>query len=312
MADKSRRAKSRLEPAERRPARILVVHKKSLYQLYIIEHRDNRIESLIEQGDVTVAALRSSHDVHLDSMEAVVKCLNDRDLSFTLVYRAYLLPVRGFDLVITVGGDGTALDASHFIGSTPLFAVNSDPPSSVGHFCAASAVNFGERLDAYMDGQLTELHLNRLAIRHNDEPFWASALNDVLIAHPIPAATSNFLIDVDGTQQRFKCSGLWISTAAGSTAAIASSGGEEMDPTSTHLQYLVREPFIRPGETSPMTQGFVESSQQLTIISKMRRGMVYLDGPHLSLPVTMGDRIHLSNHEHPLRLVTPEVFRVMC
>lgn len=37
-------------------------------------------------------------------------------------------PVRDVDLVITIGGDGTLLKASHFVdGSIPVLGVNSDP-----------------------------------------------------------------------------------------------------------------------------------------------------------------------------------------
>ncbi|KAG6755156.1 hypothetical protein POTOM_040975 [Populus tomentosa] len=37
-------------------------------------------------------------------------------------------PIRSFDLVVTVGGDGTLLQASHFLDdSIPVLGVNSDP-----------------------------------------------------------------------------------------------------------------------------------------------------------------------------------------
>lgn len=43
--------------------------------------------------------------------------------------RNYLTqPIRDVDLVITVGGDGTLLKASHFLDETiPILGVNSDP-----------------------------------------------------------------------------------------------------------------------------------------------------------------------------------------
>lgn len=37
-------------------------------------------------------------------------------------------PIRNVDMVVTVGGDGTLLHASHFVDdSIPLLGVNSDP-----------------------------------------------------------------------------------------------------------------------------------------------------------------------------------------
>lgn len=37
-------------------------------------------------------------------------------------------PIHGMDLVITIGGDGTLLQASHYLdNSIPVLGVNSDP-----------------------------------------------------------------------------------------------------------------------------------------------------------------------------------------
>ncbi|KAG6755162.1 hypothetical protein POTOM_040978 [Populus tomentosa] len=43
-------------------------------------------------------------------------------------------PIRNFDLVVTVGGDGTLLQASHFLDdSIPVRGVNSDPTQVKEH-----------------------------------------------------------------------------------------------------------------------------------------------------------------------------------
>ena len=60
--------------------------------------------------------------------------------------------VAGKDLIISVGGDGTCLSASHYINDrTPMLAINSDPTKqsekgletrrSVGALCACSKDN---------------------------------------------------------------------------------------------------------------------------------------------------------------------------
>ena len=289
-----------------RSLKILVVHKKSLYQLYLMEHEDVRIEKLLKQNDITVGVMKKSHQEHIKSLDCVVDCLSSMNLSFTLVYRAQLLPVRGFDLVISVGGDGTLLDTSHFIKSTPLFGVNSDPSSSVGHFCAANHSNFKENFERYLAGNLPTMNQHRINITKNGTTFWASALNDVLLAHPIPASTSRFFLkNKNNAYVSHKCSGLWVSTAAGSTAAIHSAGGHRMEPESEHLQYLVREPFLPFGKGDTVTNGFVKPNDHFTVVIKMRRGMLYVDGPHLSLPVTTGDRVGFEVSPEPLKLVTP-------
>lgn len=39
-------------------------------------------------------------------------------------------------------------------------------------------------------------------------------------------------------------SGMWISTATGSSAAIQAAGGTPMDPLAPNLQYMVREHLV--------------------------------------------------------------------
>ena len=107
----------------------------------------------------------------------------------------------------------------------------------------------------------------------------APGLNDILIANPSPAAVSRFrmgwlsampsVTDSEsglveelrssqyGTVTRFGgisydverslnvwSSGIWISTATGSTAAMHAAGGRYMDSDSNELQYLIREHII--------------------------------------------------------------------
>jgi NAD+ kinase len=90
------------------------------------------------------------------------------------------------------------------------------------------------------------------------------ALNDLLIANPIPAAVSRFRLgwlsqidgdakDHEGTLTRFAgipygvsqslnvwSSGMWVSTSTGSSAAMAAAGGQAMDMGSSDIQYLIR------------------------------------------------------------------------
>jgi NAD+ kinase len=58
--------------------------------------------------------------------------LQSKPLDWISVQRNHLSnPIRDVDLVITVGGDGTLLRASHFLDSSiPILGVNSDPTCS--------------------------------------------------------------------------------------------------------------------------------------------------------------------------------------
>nr|GMN71176.1 hypothetical protein TIFTF001_054048 [Ficus carica] len=164
-------------------------------------------------------------------------------------------------MVVTVGGDGTLLQASHFMDdSIPVLGVNSDPTQaeeveafsnefdatrSTGYLCAATINNFEQVLDSIIEGRRAPSQLSRMLIHLNSEQLPTYALNDILIAHPCPSSVSRFSFKVEGNDQSFsplvhcRSSGLRVSTAAGSTAAMLSAGGFPMPIISRDLQYLV-------------------------------------------------------------------------
>lgn len=67
--------------------------------------------------------------LHKKAFSFCKKILTKKVTESKIIFRSDLSePVRDVDLVITIGGDGTLLHASHFIDdSIPLVGVNSDP-----------------------------------------------------------------------------------------------------------------------------------------------------------------------------------------
>src|SRR6185295_12301282 len=88
--------------------------------------------------------------------------------------------------------------------------------------------------------------IHRMSVAINGKPVREQAFNDVLIAHRNPAAMTRYRLTIGASQEDQRSSGVWISTAAGSTAGIRSAGGRRMPITAKRLQYLVREPYTWP------------------------------------------------------------------
>lgn len=67
--------------------------------------------------------------VHKETINFCKDVLRRKSVNWEPLHRNNLSqPVRNVDLVITVGGDGTLLQASHFLDdSVPVLGVNSDP-----------------------------------------------------------------------------------------------------------------------------------------------------------------------------------------
>lgn len=67
--------------------------------------------------------------VHKDAVRFCQSILQRKPIDWEPVLRNDLSqPIRDVDLVVTIGGDGTLLQASHFMDdSIPVLGVNSDP-----------------------------------------------------------------------------------------------------------------------------------------------------------------------------------------
>ena len=123
--------------------RILVLAKKSALRVHLEGQdvgRHARVEELLRAKDVTVARMRGAHKEHEATLHEVQESISALGCEAKLVMAAALdefrvVDPRGNDLVVTVGGDGTLLAASHGIAETPVLAINSAPGYSVGFFC---------------------------------------------------------------------------------------------------------------------------------------------------------------------------------
>ncbi|KAJ8604900.1 hypothetical protein CTAYLR_004321 [Chrysophaeum taylorii] len=315
--------------------RILVVVKHTPFEAY---------QQLKLQGKAPRALrwerLRDRHESHRRCVNEVCEMVKEYDEHVRVVSREDLGPqhVEGVDLLIAVGGDGTVLSATHYVDSglrgraTPgpvVLGVNSDPTKphergvgtggderrSYGALCYASTNDMAEVLPRVLRGELdhhVELR-RRMAVTVRStlsETRLPPALNDVLVAHPSPAAVSRFRIERRGKADfsfNVWSSGLWVATATGSTAAMASAGGTaDVPATSPDLQYMVREQIIAGNENAnfvrSLSHGVVDQHHHLQIRWNSQHGCVWIDGPHTSFDLELGDEILITSHAIPLRL----------
>ena len=92
---------------------------------------------------------------------------------------------------------------------------------------------------------------------------------------------TSYTLDIGSVSEPQRSSGLWIATAAGSTAAICAAGGRNPPLRSRKLQYLVREPYNGGRCRYRLRKGIVGPETLLVVTSKTRRGRLFIDGPHL-------------------------------
>lgn len=87
------------------------------------------IKDLILSTFLQLQHLENRRNVHKDAVNFCQNILRHKPVEWkALLGKDLRQPIRDVDLVITVGGDGTLLHASHYIDdSVPVLGVNSDP-----------------------------------------------------------------------------------------------------------------------------------------------------------------------------------------
>ncbi|XP_020581580.1 probable NADH kinase isoform X2 [Phalaenopsis equestris] len=266
--------------------------------------------------------------VHNEGIKFCQDVLRRKNLDWEPLFRNNISqPIRGVDLVVTVGGDGTLLQASHLIdNSIPVLGVNSDPTQpeevgqlcdefdatrSTGYLCAATMRNFEQILEEVLEGKNKPFELARISTKLNDKILPTFALNDILISHPCPATVSRFSFRIKCNDQKgsslvhCRSSGLRICTAAGSTAAMLSAGGFPMPISSNELQFMVREPISPRAVDVPLMHSVLKSDQYMHISWSGKDGTIYIDGSHAFFPIRHGDTVEISVNAPFLKVHLP-------
>jgi len=278
--------------------------KRTTYRKFVLDQHDPLIVRLLRKGDPTVQRLKQSHEDHEATVREVEEALAALDVE--VVFRGgprARVPPRT-DLVVTVGGDGTLLSASHLIGKdVPLLGINSAPGHSVGFFCGATKGNVAPTLARAIAGELRATELTRMRVELNGKLLHSRVLNEALFCHASPAATSRYILQLPEGEEEQRSSGLWIGPAAGSTAAQRSAGGKVLPLSSDKIQYVVREPYIPAGGRYRFARGLVDAGDAIVLRSKMREARVFLDGHRIAHAVTLGDVLTMRRSNESLTVL---------
>lgn len=270
-----------------------------------------KLSSLSVAGKLSARLRRTrrfekNHVAHYAALRMVEDILKKHDVRYHKHARGKNADYRSYDLIITVGGDGTVLGAARAVDSRQiLLGVNSDPNWSVGQFCCCNARTFEATLTSVLCGKASMRRLFKLKLRLIDEKESRDieCLNDVLICHANPGAMSRYELVVGKTVEDHRSSGVWFSTAAGSTGAMLSAGGRVMPLSSTDIQYRPRELYHSRTVKYRLTGGIIKRPFKAKLISAMPRGYVFVDGANIKFPFTYGTRAEISSSSHFVQLI---------
>ncbi|MCX5681154.1 MAG: NAD(+)/NADH kinase, partial [Candidatus Omnitrophica bacterium] len=84
-----------------------------------------------------VVLFKKMHEAHHRTLKEVRRVLTKYHVDYHVSNRKAHIPYSRYNFVITVGGDGTFLQAASHLTRQHILGVNSDAKRSVGKFCAA-------------------------------------------------------------------------------------------------------------------------------------------------------------------------------
>jgi len=244
----------------------------------------------------------------------------------------------GDDNPLNLKSSGNAENAST-TGEAAALALETDTRRSVGALCACTSRTMKSMLPGMLFRDVLPKPRARIRLTVTstyNETTLVPALNDVLVAHPSPAAMSRFLLktdaacpssfretaerekvnDFDGSRSgsggvgrrqmvmNSRSSGLWVSTATGSTGAMAGAGGQPMDTTSTELQWRINNeaPAGKRGPAGPSPGALVGAGEMLGVRWNSHKGACYVDGEYVVHKLELGDELRFSADAKPLLL----------
>lgn len=186
--------------------------------------------------------------------------------------------LKGRDIVISVGGDGTLITTSHLVKDTLLLGVNSDTFSSEGRLTVANRADFEEKLQRLLDNKFLIKKLTRLKTMVSDESSLPLALNEIYVGSSKLFKISRYVLRTWLGEEEQKSSGILITTGSGSTAWYRSAGGIPFLGDVSEARFLVREPYRGKLTSCRITDGKIFGDRHLEVVSKMHEGIIAIDG----------------------------------
>ncbi len=280
--------------------------KASLKALVVTKHTNwdlhgKNLSAAVERGIVDqgrLDQLEVEHKQHQSSIQKTLSVLKAEGICYQQIHRRDAWPADPVDMVITIGGDGTFLTACHAgLSGEPVYIGICSTDASVGYLCGYTATNLESLAVDFRKSSYKSLPRMQAAVTSLDGKTQTSAgvINDILFSSPHPSATLRYRVDLsigDKTVEEFhKSSGVWISTSAGSTAAISASGGKKQPFCEPTMQYSVRERYKRFGESAEIPDVGLFDPEDLTFTNLTQGAILSLDGRRGEITLEYGDKV---------------------
>jgi NAD+ kinase len=225
------------------------------------------------------------------------------------MHRDAAADLKGADLILTLGGDGTFLAGARLAApkGIPVLGVNL---GRLGFLTELEHDQLEEGFRRYLakDFRIEERNMLQVTVlRDGRTVAHAIGLNEVVVDHSGEARIVRLEIDVGGQRVGvIDADGAIVATASGSTAYALASGGPILEPTLRDLVLVPMSPFaltVRPIVFAP--------GQDITLEVVRGPAEMRVDGGRRGRTVAAGDAVRCGSYERPLKVVrfsSPESF----
>ena len=188
--------------------------------------------------------------------------------------------IKDKNLIISIGGDGTFLSASHFITNQLILGVNLNHNTSEGALTSVKLHKLERKLKNIFNKKYKiKTYQREKVIIHQKQKCIKTehALNETYIGNKNPHHPSNYIIKYRKKQEHQRSSGVLITTGTGSTAWYKAMKGKPYKRNKQELRFKIRELYTGRIYKQKMKKGRIKKQDKIEIISKMNHGILAID-----------------------------------
>ena len=210
------------------------------------------------------------------------------------------------DLVICLGGDGTALYCARHLQTLgiPILAINL---GTFGYITEISVNEWKEAVDRFLEGSYTlsrRLMIRVGVYRKGERVFTAHGLNEIVVSSSGISKVIGMSLKVGETPAGyFRADGMIIATPTGSTAYSLAADGPILDAELSTLLITPLCPFTLSNRPLVLSG---DSLITLTIAPNQRTGIVLSVDGQQNFPLQEGDELIVEKSRSRTLLVTSE------
>lgn len=301
--------------------KLLVVYMKSRYEIYLTHLKEDpenpALKKFLEETPDGHHLLKLDEE-HNRNLEKTLNALEKSGIKYDAHYRADLCEelIKHYDQVMTIGGDGTFLEAAgHIKDKTPIIAVNTavyfdealgKRRGSEGFYAAINPFNFDKIFPLFIAGELKATALNRLLLEYESQKVEHLVMNEVSVGPEDPHSTVRYTIRAKDFEEDQFSSGLIIATPQ-EAWAMSYPGGTVLPIEEKSFQAVTRANYNSRYDMELgiyKTDGIIiRHPNSIEVESKSRTATVAVDGKHKQFPFTFGTKIKVSMSDFPLNVI---------